>query len=117
MALERRSPGATPRSALPESVARPVLVQKFGGSSLGTPGRITRAAKRIAASQRAGYDVVAVVSAMGDSTDRLLTPAGRVAKEPTAPELDLLLSTGEGVSAPPMSTAPTELGLPAGSFL
>ncbi|TME79398.1 MAG: aspartate kinase, partial [Chloroflexi bacterium] len=51
-------------SALPESVTRPVLVQKFGGSSLGTPGRIKRAAKRVAASQRAGYDVVVVVSAM-----------------------------------------------------
>ena len=97
--------------------ARPVLVQKFGGTSLGTPGRITRAAKRIAASQRAGYDVVAVVSAMGDSTDRLLTLAARVAKEPTARELDLLLSTGEGVSAPLMSMALNELGVPAVSLL
>jgi aspartate kinase len=97
--------------------ARPVLVQKFGGTSLGTPARITRAAKRIAASQRAGYDVVAVVSAMGDSTDRLLTLAGRVAKEPTARELDLLLSTGEGVSAPLMSMALNELGVPAVSLL
>src|SRR5438552_15110292 len=104
-------------SALPESVTRPLLVQKFGGSSLGTPGRITRAAKRIAASQRAGYDVVVVVSAMGDSTDRLLTLAGRVAKEPTARELDLLLSTGEGVSAPLMSMALSELGVPAVSLL
>ena len=104
-------------SALPEAVPRPVLVQKFGGTSLGTPGRITRAAKRIAASQRAGYDVVAVVSAMGDATDRLLTLAARVAKEPTARELDLLLSTGEGVSAPLMSMALNELGVPAVSLL
>jgi len=104
-------------SALPEVVSRPVLVQKFGGTSLGTPGRITRAAKRIAASQRSGHDVVAVVSAMGDSTDRLLTLASRVAKEPTARELDLLLSTGEGVTAPLMSMALNELGVPAISLL
>jgi len=97
--------------------SRPVLVQKFGGSSLGTPERIKRAAKRVAASQQAGYDVVVVVSAMGDSTDRLLTLASRVAKEPAARELDLLLSTGEGVSAPLMSMALTELGVPAVSLL
>src|SRR5437870_9772131 len=104
-------------SALVDIVARPVVVQKFGGTSLGTPARITRAARRIAASQRAGYDVVAVVSAMGDSTDRLLTLASRVAKDPAARELDLLLSTGEGVSAPLMSMALTELGVPAVSLL
>src|SRR5438105_9765846 len=97
--------------------ARPVVVQKFGGTSLGTPARITRVARRIAASQRAGYDVVAVVSAMGDSTDRLLTLASRVAKDPTARELDLLLSTGEGVSAPLMSMALNELGIQAVSLL
>src|SRR2546430_7784208 len=104
-------------SALPESVTRPLLVQKFGGSSLGTPGRIKRAAKRVAASQRAGYDVVVVASARADSPDRLLTLASRVAKEPAARELDLLLSTGEGVSAPLMSMALTELGVPAVSLL
>src|SRR5438445_2008311 len=95
----------------------PVLVQRVGGTSLGTPGPIPRAEKRIAASRRGGYDVVVVVSAMGDSTDRLLTLAGRVAKEPTARELDLLLSTGEGVSAPLMSMALSELGVPAVSLL
>src|SRR2546422_300056 len=104
-------------SALPESVARPVLVQKFGGSSLGTPGRINRAARRVAASQRAGYDVVVVVSAMGDSTDRLLSLASRVSKEPAARELDLLLSTGEGVSAPLMAMALHDLGVSAVSLL
>lgn len=104
-------------SALPESVARPILVQKFGGTSLSTPVRITRAAKRIAASQRAGYDVVAVASAMGDTTDRLLSLASRVARDPAARELDLLLSTGEGVSAPLVSMALNELGVPAVSLL
>src|SRR2546430_13575376 len=104
-------------SALPETVTRPILVQKFGGSSLGTPGRIKRAARRVAASQGAGYDVVVVVSAMGDSTDRLISLASRVAKDPAARELDQLLSTGEGVSAPLMSMALNELGVPAVSLL
>src|ERR1700680_3188422 len=104
-------------SAIPEFVSKPVLVQKFGGSSLGSPARIKRAARRVAAAQRAGYDVVVVVSAMGDSTDRLLSLASRVAKEPAARELDQLLSTGEGVSAPLMSMALTELGIPAVSLL
>jgi aspartate kinase len=98
-------------------VTRPILVQKFGGSSLATPARIKRAAQRIAQNQRAGCDVVAVVSAMGDTTDRLLSLASRVAKDPTARELDLLLSTGEGVSAPLMSMALNELGIPAVSLL
>jgi aspartate kinase len=100
-----------------EAVTRPILVQKYGGSSLGTVARIKRAARRIAESQRSGYAVVAVVSAMGDTTDRLLSMAGRVAKDPQARELDLLLSTGEGVSAPLMSMALHELGVPAVSLL
>jgi len=104
-------------SALAETVARPILVQKFGGTSLSTPARIKRAAKRVAASQRAGYDVVVVVSAMGDSTDELLSLASQMAKEPAARELDQLLSTGEGVSAPLMSMALNELGVPAISLL
>jgi aspartate kinase len=104
-------------SALPEAVARPVVVQKYGGTSLATPARIKRAAQRIAQNQRRGYDVVAVVSAMGDTTDRLLTLASRVARDPTARELDLLLSTGEGVSAPLVSMALNELGVPAVSLL
>ena len=104
-------------SAVPESLTRPILVQKFGGTSLSTPARIKRAAKRVAACQRSGYEVVVVVSAMGDSTDHLLSLASQVAKEPAARELDLLLSTGEGVSATLMSMALNELGVPAVSLL
>ncbi|TMF56988.1 MAG: aspartate kinase, partial [Chloroflexi bacterium] len=104
-------------SALPEAVTRPVLVQKFGGSSLGTPSRVKRAAQRIAASQDQGFSVVVVVSAMGDATDRLLSLASRVSKEPAARELDLLLSTGEGVSAPLMAMALHDLGVSAVSLL
>src|SRR5437867_3756878 len=100
-----------------DAVTRPILVQKYGGSSLATPARSKRVARRIAESQRTGHDVVAVVSAMGETTDRLLTLASRVAKDPTARELDLLLSTGEGVSAPLVSMALHELGVPAVSLL
>jgi aspartate kinase len=104
-------------SALPDALTRPILVQKYGGTSLATPARIKRAARRIAKSQAAGYDVVAVVSAMGETTDRLLALASRVTTDPEARELDLLLSTGEGVSAPLMSMALNELGVPAVSLL
>ncbi|HEY0351444.1 MAG TPA: aspartate kinase [Gemmatimonadales bacterium] len=105
-------------SNAPAEASRPrVLVQKFGGSSLSTAFRIKRAAKRIAASRRAGYAIVVVVSAMGDTTDRLLTLASRVAKDPAPREMDLLLSTGEGVSAPLMSMALNDLDIPAVSLL
>lgn len=104
-------------SAPTESARRPVLVQKFGGSSLSTAIRIKRAAQRIAANRRKGYAVVAVVSAMGDTTDRLLTLAARIARDPAPREMDLLLSTGEGVSAPLMSMALNDLDIPAVSLL
>ena len=103
--------------ALPETTARPILVQKYGGTSLGTAAHITRAAQRIAARHRNGEAVVAVVSAMGDTTDRLVNLAGQVSPEPDPRELDLLLSTGEGVSAPLMSMALNALGVPAVSLL
>src|SRR3979411_403536 len=99
-------------SAQADFVARPILVQKFGGSSLGTPARIKKAAKRVAAAQRAGYDVVVVVSAMGDSTDRLLSLASRVAREPAARELDQPLATGGGGSPPPLSVGHPRRGMP-----
>src|SRR5437763_16953969 len=97
-------------SALPEAVARPVLVQKYGGTSLATPARIKRVAQRIARNQREGYDVVAGVSAMGDTTDRPLTLASRVASDPTARDLDLPPSTGAGGSAALVSMALTQHG-------
>jgi aspartate kinase len=104
-------------AVLPEGSPRPILVQKYGGTSLGTAAHIKRAAQRIADRHRNGEAVVAVVSAMGDTTDQLLSLAGQVAREPDPRELDLLLSTGEGVSAPLMSMALTELGVPAVSLL
>ena len=104
-------------AALPEAAPRPILVQKYGGTSLGTAAHIKRAAQRIAERHRNGEAVVAVVSAMGDTTDRLLSLAGQVSREPDPRELDLLLSTGEGVSAPLMSMALNEIGVAAVSLL
>ena len=104
-------------AGLPEGSPRPILVQKYGGTSLGTAAHIKRAAQRIAERHRNGEAVVAVVSAMGDTTDRLVHLAGQVSREPDPRELDLLLSTGEGVSAPLMSMALSELGVPAVSLL
>ncbi len=81
------------------SPARPIVVSKFGGSSLATPEHIRAIADRLAAERGTGVDRVVVVSAMGDTTDELLDLAGRVSKRPDARELDLLLATGEHISA------------------
>ena len=77
-----------------------LIVQKYGGTSVGTAERIRTVAGRLLATQRAGHDVVAVISAMAGVTDNLIKLAKEIAPEPSARELDLLLSTGEqGASA------------------
>lgn len=91
----------------------PLVVQKFGGSSLGSAERIRRVAARIAAAREAGADLVVVVSAMGDTTDELLALAAAVTDEPDARELDMLLATGEHQSATLVSMALQDLGCPA----
>ena len=72
-----------------------LIVQKYGGSSLADADKIRNVAQRIARAKDAGSRVVAVVSAMGDTTDELIELAGRVADDPDRRELDVLLSTGE----------------------
>ncbi|MFN2465354.1 MAG: aspartate kinase [Candidatus Dormibacteria bacterium] len=84
---------------------RRLLVQKYGGSSVSTPAKIRRIAQRIAAQAADGARVVAVVSAMGDTTDRLVTLAAKVSREPVAREMDTLLSTGEAITAPLLAMA------------
>jgi aspartate kinase len=79
--------------------APPIVVSKYGGSSLATPEHIEAVAERIAADHRDGAQRVVVVSAMGDATDDLLALAARMTPRPDARELDLLLATGEQVSA------------------
>lgn len=76
-----------------------LVVQKYGGSSLADEERIRRVAERIRRTKEAGSEVVVVVSAMGDTTDELIRLAHSVSENPDQRELDLLLSTGETVSA------------------
>ncbi len=75
-----------------------LIIQKYGGTSVGDAERIRNVAGRIAARHRSGDRLVVVVSAMGDSTDRLRALAREVTDHPEARELDVLLSTGEAVS-------------------
>ena len=72
-----------------------LVVHKYGGSSVADADKIVGVARRIARARDSGSDVVAVVSAMGDTTDDLIRLAKSVAPEPDPRELDLLLSTGE----------------------
>ncbi|MGK5546810.1 aspartate kinase [Streptomyces sp. URMC 127] len=93
-----------------------LLVQKFGGTSLAGPDRIKRAAQRIAAARDEGHQVVAVVSAMGSTTNRLLDLAGKLNGPETGRELDRLLSTGETASAAALALTLNSMGIPARSF-
>ena len=88
----------------------PLIVQKYGGSSVANADRIKNVASRIASSKDSGVDVVAVVSAMGDTTDDLIDLARSVSPHPDARELDLLLSTGELVSCTLLTMALRTLG-------
>ncbi len=87
-----------------------LLVQKYGGSSLADAVRIRNVARRIAAASKRGYQMVVVVSAMGDTTDELLQLARQVSDQPDERELDVLLSTGEVVSSTLLSMALRTLG-------
>ena len=86
------------------------MVQKYGGSSLADADAIRRVARRIARSSTGGDRVVAVVSAMGDTTDRLIKLAEKVAGRPDTRELDALLATGELQSCTLMAMALHSLG-------
>lgn len=87
-----------------------LIVQKYGGSSLADADKIRNVAGRIAHSRDAGNDVIAVVSAMGDTTDELIELADEVSERPDARELDVLLSTGELVSCTLMAMALRSMG-------
>lgn len=90
-----------------------LVIHKYGGTSLGDPSKIARAAERIAA---ADESVVAVVSAMGRTTDTMLDLARNLTDTPHERELDLLLSTGEQASAAALAMALHERGVPVRSF-
>jgi aspartate kinase len=90
-----------------------LIVQKYGGTSVGNADRIRNVARRIAAARDAGNDVVVVVSAMGDTTDDLIKMAYQVTDKPSARELDVLLSTGEIVSSTLLAMALKKTGYEA----
>lgn len=94
-----------------------LVVQKYGGTSVGSAERIKAVAERISRTRAAGNDVVAVVSAMGDTTDRLLELARTVAPDPDRRELDVLVSTGETQSAALVSMALHAIACPAISLV
>jgi len=97
-------------------MARSIIVQKFGGSSVANPDRIKRVAQRVVETRRRGKDVVVVVSALGDTTDELLDLAKQVSQNPPQRELDMLMATGEQVSVALLAMAIEELGERAISF-
>ncbi len=94
----------------------PLVVHKYGGSSVADAQKIQSVARRIADVRKSGTGVVAVVSAMGDSTDELIELAHSVSKQPNPRELDLLLSTGELVSCTLLTMALRDLGQEAVSL-
>jgi aspartate kinase len=94
----------------------PIVVQKYGGSSVADVDRIRKVAERIMRTKQAGFDVVVVVSAMGDTTDELLALARKISANPDRRELDMLLSAGERISMAILSMAIRELGGDAISF-
>ena len=95
---------------------RPIVVQKYGGSSLATIDKIRAVAERVAATAEQGYRVVAVVSAMGKTTDGLLGQAKALSANPAPRELDMLMSVGERVSTALLAIALEDLGHRAVSF-
>jgi len=88
----------------------PIIVQKFGGTSVATPEKIAAAARKAIRAQQMGNQVVVVVSAMGANTDLLIDLAHQVNEEPPAREMDMLLSTGEQVSVALMAMAIHKFG-------
>ena len=93
-----------------------LIVQKFGGSSVSDAEGIKRVARRVVDTQKAGNDVIVVVSAMGDSTDELLDLAGQITTGAYPREMDMLLSSGERISMALLAMAINELGASAQSF-
>jgi aspartate kinase len=93
-----------------------LIVQKYGGTSVGSPERIRAVAERVIRSKKSGDDVVVVLSAMGGETDRLVGLAHQMSPAPDEREMDMLLSTGERVTIALLAMALRERGYPARSF-
>jgi aspartate kinase len=94
-----------------------LVVQKYGGTSVGDIERIRAVAARVAARRRTGDDVVVVVSAMAGETNRLLALAASACPQPCEPEVDVLVTTGEQVTSALLAMILTDGGTPARSYL
>jgi aspartate kinase len=93
-----------------------LIVQKYGGTSVGSPERIKNVAKRVARWKAQGHDVVVVVSAMSGETNRLIALAKEIQAQPDPRELDVMVSTGEQVTIALLSMALLEIGVQARSY-
>jgi aspartate kinase len=94
----------------------PLIVQKYGGTSVGSPERIKNVARRIVQWAARGHEIVVVVSAMSGETNRLIALAKDIQTVPDARELDVIVSTGEQVTIGLLAMALMELGVPARSY-
>src|SRR5262249_24569973 len=95
---------------------KPILVQKYGGSSVATPDLIRNVARRVARNHRDGYAVAVVVSAMGKTTDGLIELSRQISQRPAPREMDMLLHAGEIISTALLSMAVAEEGIGAVSL-
>ena len=93
-----------------------VIVQKYGGTSLADPSRINAVADRVRNTDQAGYQVVVVVSAMGQTTDGLVSLAAEITNQPEPREMDMLLTAGERITMSVLAMALHDRGVPAVSY-
>jgi aspartate kinase len=93
-----------------------LIVQKYGGTSVGTLERIEAVAKRVAKTKAEGHDVIVVVSAMSGETNKLIEYANYFSASPKQREMDLLLSSGERVTSALLAIALSQMGIPALAF-
>lgn len=97
-------------------MSKGLVVQKFGGSSVANVERIQKVAQRVVDYKKKGYQLVVVVSALGDTTDELVELADKINPDPSEREMDMLLSTGEQISVALLAMAIHKLGAQAISF-
>ncbi|MBI4582910.1 MAG: aspartate kinase [Planctomycetes bacterium] len=95
---------------------KPLLVQKYGGSSVASTERLRNVARRVVKQHRAGWSVAVVVSAMGKTTDELIKLSREITQLPSPREMDMLLHAGEIIASALLAMAITEEGVPAVSF-
>ncbi len=98
------------------TIMKKIIVQKYGGTSVANPDRIKSVAKRVVSTKKKGYNVIVVVSALGDTTDKLIELSKQITDAPSDREYDMLVSTGEQVSVALLAMAIHKLGYEAISF-